>query len=72
MRWTWEVKPREINAEAPLHSSVFERFAAEDGVLHYGLRAPYRPANLSAHANLEKFYEGTPPPKGTLLPPVPI
>jgi uncharacterized protein (DUF2235 family) len=55
-RWTWAQVPRDVNIEAPLHSTVFDRFAHERGVLHYGLRSPYRPANLREHTKLGRYY----------------
>lgn len=55
-RWTWREASREVHIEAPLHPSVPERFALADGVPHYGVRGPYRPLNLSSHAELGDYY----------------
>lgn len=59
-RWSWAQSLREVNIEAPLHASVIERFAYKTGVLHYGLRGPYRPANLRTHKRLTDFYSQPP------------
>lgn len=62
-RWTWAQAPREVNVEAPLHPTVFDRFARAGGVLHFGLQTPYRPTNLCAHTKLGEYYDrdNTPP-----------
>ena len=56
-RRTWAEKPRSIDPQAPLHPSVFLRFAVETGVLHFGLRRLYRPINLCNHAQLNEHVQ---------------
>ena len=46
---------RTIDKDAPLHSSVLERFAAVE-VLQYDKMAPYRPESLREHAQVKHFY----------------
>jgi uncharacterized protein (DUF2235 family) len=61
LRHAWAEKVRNVAAQAPLHPTVAERFALADGVLHYGRRRPYRPANLSSHELVAQYYgPGTP------------
>lgn len=60
-RHAWAEQVREVHPQAPLHPTVAQRFAAADGVLHYGRRAPYRPENLKSHQVGAQFYgSGTP------------
>lgn len=59
-RPVWSQKLREINPEAPLHPSVLIRFDATYGVSFYGVRTPYRPANLITHQKVATFYATTP------------
>ena len=59
-RPVWSQKLREINPEAPLHPSVLIRFDATYGVSFYGVRTPYRPANLTTHQKVATFYATTP------------
>jgi Uncharacterized alpha/beta hydrolase domain (DUF2235) len=54
-RLKWAKALREIDPDAPLHSSVYERFAA-DKVQHFYEMMPYRPENLAGHQNLTKYY----------------
>ena len=49
--------PRVIPGNAPLHSSVLERFRCE-AVQQYDLSASYRPENLRGHDQLKEFYPG--------------
>lgn len=51
----WTKALRQIDTDAILHASVYERFAAEK-VQHYYEMKPYRPENLSHHENLKKYY----------------
>jgi hypothetical protein len=44
-----------ILPDAMLHSTVYERFAAE-GVQHFYEKKPYRPTNLAKHSKLSHFY----------------
>ena len=46
---------RPVNPHAPLHPSVYERFAAES-VQHFYELKPYRPENLSKHDKLAHYY----------------
>jgi hypothetical protein len=55
-RHAWAEQFREIHPQAPLHPTVAERFGLTNGVLHYGLRRPYRPANLTSHDVVAQFY----------------
>jgi hypothetical protein len=63
-RIKWKERLREVLPEAILHSSVYERFAAE-AVQHFYERKPYRPLNLANHAKLLAYYQqagpATPP-----------
>ncbi len=54
--WTWRETPREINVEAPLHHTVFERFGLGDRAQQYGICKSYRPSNLSSHVKLTAHY----------------
>jgi uncharacterized protein (DUF2235 family) len=58
-RFKWTEGLRDIQPEAPLHPSVFERFAAQ-GVQHYYQRALYRPKNLSGHRQLAQYFGQNP------------
>jgi hypothetical protein len=46
---------REIDPNAVLHPSVYDRFAAEE-VQHFYAMQPYRPENLSRHEKLKQYY----------------
>ena len=46
---------REIDPNAILHPSVYERFAAKE-VQHFYAMQPYRPKNLSRHEKLKQYY----------------
>lgn len=48
-------KRRRIKNDAPLHPSVFARFAA-DTVQHYDVITAYRPENLKEHDQLAQYY----------------
>lgn len=50
--------------DAPLHSSVKERFALLN-VQQYDVMAPYRPEALRGHQDLMSYYEGLPLPRVT-------
>lgn len=52
----WSQIRRQINVDATLHPSVLTRVAAQE-VSHYGIRQPYRPANLSQHQQTASFYQ---------------
>jgi uncharacterized protein (DUF2235 family) len=52
---TWPVKEREILDDAVLHPTVGKRFALPHAY-RYGLRQPYRPANLCSHPEVRAFY----------------
>ena len=51
----WTKASREINPNAILHPSVYDRFAAEK-VQHFYAIQPYRPENLSNHEKLKQYY----------------
>jgi hypothetical protein len=51
----WTKISREVDPNAILHPSVYERFAAEK-VQHFYAMQPYRPANLSKHEKLKQYY----------------
>jgi uncharacterized protein (DUF2235 family) len=51
----WSIKLRHIDTDAPLHSSVLERFAADE-VLVYDRMIPYRPAQLRHHEQVRHYY----------------
>lgn len=51
LRLVWSIKQRQVLDEAPLHATVHERFALPS-VFKYGIKQPYRPANLAAHKNI--------------------
>jgi hypothetical protein len=55
----WKEGHRQVDTCAILHSSVYKRFDAPDGVQHFYSRAAYRPTNLSGHEKLTKYYPGT-------------
>lgn len=55
LRRGWKEKLRDIADDAPLHPAVVDRFAAT-AVSHYGVSAPYRPANLRFHRAVSGFY----------------
>jgi uncharacterized protein (DUF2235 family) len=57
-RRVWDEQPREVNVQAPLHPTVYARFAL-DGVQHYSLRQRYRPANLTGHSKLAQFFNNS-------------
>jgi uncharacterized protein (DUF2235 family) len=54
-RLKWPRGLREIDPNAILHPSVYERFAV-DKVQHFYEMKPYRPENLAGHQNLKKYY----------------
>jgi uncharacterized protein (DUF2235 family) len=54
--FNWKEGLREIQTEAILHSTVFDRFAAKDGVQHFYERKDYRPKNLCGHSKLTQYY----------------
>jgi uncharacterized protein (DUF2235 family) len=54
-RLKWPKALRKIDPDAPLHASVYERFAAEK-VQHFYEMKPYRPENLRNHENLHRYY----------------
>jgi uncharacterized protein (DUF2235 family) len=51
----WAKALRKIESNAILHSSVYERFAA-DKVQHFYEMKPYRPDNLATHDKLKQYY----------------
>jgi hypothetical protein len=51
----WTEGHRQVEPCAILHSSVYKRFDAPNGVPHFYSRAPYRPTNLSDHEKLAKY-----------------
>jgi hypothetical protein len=55
----WREGHRKVEPCAILHSSVYKRFDAPDGVPHFYGSAPYRPVNLSDHEKLAKYYQCT-------------
>jgi uncharacterized protein (DUF2235 family) len=65
-RFKWSEGLREVQTEAILHSTLLDRFAAEDGVQHYYERLAYRPPNLSSHSKVKQYYvaesDGVPKP----------
>jgi hypothetical protein len=62
LRLTWQEKRRDVrDPNAPLHNSVFERFA-RPGVLQYDVVKPYRPEGLRRHAQLVNYYKDIPVP----------
>jgi len=54
VKW-WTKTLREIDPNAILHPSVYERFAAKK-VQHFYAMEPYRPENLSKHEKLKQYY----------------
>jgi len=54
-RLKWPKALREIDPDAILHRTVYERFAA-DKVQHFYEMKPYRPENLMNHENLQQYY----------------
>jgi uncharacterized protein (DUF2235 family) len=54
-RLKWTKALRKIDPDAILHSSVYERFAA-DKVQHFYEMKPYRPENLANHKKLQPYY----------------
>ena len=62
LRLTWRGKQRNIaDPNAPLHDSVYERFALPS-VIHYDAARPYRPKGLRLHARLANYYKTIPVP----------
>ena len=62
LRLTWQEKQRNIaDPNAPLHDSVYERFALPS-VIHYDAARPYRPKGLRLHARLANYYKTIPVP----------
>ena len=57
-RFKWDEGLREVQLDAVLHSTVFDRFAASGGVQHYYVKENYRPENLRSNAKLAKYYMG--------------
>jgi hypothetical protein len=57
-RWKWPEALRNIDSNAILHPSVYERFAA-GGVQHFYQMKPYRPENLADHQKLKQYYPAT-------------
>lgn len=55
-RFKWTEGHRKVEAGAILHLSVYKRFEAPEGVPHFYSRRLYRPANLSDHEKLGKYY----------------
>lgn len=55
----WTEKLREIDTDAPLHPSVYKRFNAHEGALHFYIRKQYRPINLSDHEKLTTYFQST-------------
>jgi uncharacterized protein (DUF2235 family) len=53
--WKWKKALRLIDPNAILHTSVYQRFAANK-VQHFYAMEPYRPENLSKHVNLTQYY----------------
>ncbi len=54
-RLKWAKALRKIDPDAPLHRSVYERFAA-DKVQHFYEMKPYRPENLATHDGVWRHY----------------
>jgi Uncharacterized alpha/beta hydrolase domain (DUF2235) len=54
-RFKWKKGLRQIEPVAMLHSTVYERFAA-DKVQHFYEAKEYRPENLSTHTELKQYY----------------
>lgn len=52
----WPTKPRVVNTDFPLHSSVLERLAA-DKVSHVGEMKKYEPVQLTGHLAAKEFLE---------------
>jgi hypothetical protein len=62
LRLTWQEKQRNIgDPNAPLHDSVYQRFALP-GVVHYDTVQLYRPEGLRSHEKLAKYYKDIPVP----------
>lgn len=53
----WPEGLRKIDPCAILHSSVYKRIDAPDGVPHFYTRKKYRPINLADHEGLTKYYQ---------------
>jgi len=56
MRRVWPKKQRKVQDKAVLHTTVLDRFKVAH-VFKYGVREPYRPANLSTHESVRHHYE---------------
>jgi uncharacterized protein (DUF2235 family) len=54
VKW-WTKTLREIDPNAILHPSVYERFTAQN-IQHFYAAQPYRPENLSRHEKLKQYY----------------
>lgn len=54
----WKLGLRKIPDDAPLHTSVIERFKA-DHVVHFDEVKPYRPCSLKSHQSVKKHYKKT-------------
>ena len=69
LRLTWQGRRRKIDdPKAPLHDSVYERFALP-GVIEYDAMKAYRPEGLRKHERLADYYKDIPVPpeeKGVL------
>lgn len=48
-------KLRTLKKDAPLHTSVLDRLAAEEAE-QFGVSAPYRPENLRMHEKAAAYY----------------
>lgn len=55
-RFKWKKALRKIDADAILHPSVYERFAARAVPQFYEMKE-YRPENLSDHSKLTQYYQ---------------
>jgi len=59
---TWQGRGRKIDdPKAPLHDSVYGRFALP-GVVEYDLMKVYRPEALRKHERLADYYKDIPVP----------
>jgi uncharacterized protein (DUF2235 family) len=55
----WPKALRDVNHDAVLHQSVYDRFATPSVQHFYDMR-PYRPENLSGHDKLKQYYPEPP------------
>ena len=57
----WKKGLRQIDHDAVLHPTVYQRFDAAE-VQHFYQMQPYRPDNLAQHDKLQRYYSDDPAP----------